>query len=127
MDPLQVLKDLSYEKKLALTSFAIHVAAADGEITDDELDIINNITGILEIDATQEVIDKIVNNDYSRYLPQFKKDEAIALGYILGVVATADGRVSFSESSEINNMLLQSGINPEYIPIVLETITSYRN
>ncbi len=127
MDPLQLVKGLSYEKKLALASFAVQVAAADGEITEDEMQFIAGITLHLEIDATQEVIDKIVNNDYSRYLPQFNKDEALALGFILGVVATADGRVSFSESSQINNMLLQSGINPEFIPIILETITSYSN
>lgn len=127
MDFFQIIQGLSYEKKLALINFTLHVAGADGEITDDELQIIANLTAQLGIDANQEVIDQIVNNDYSQLLPQFQKDEAMALGLLLSIVAKADGKFSFSESSEINEMLLKSGINKELIPVILEVLTSYNS
>ncbi len=123
MDIETTFKNLTHEKKMAFARFAIEVANADGEVSQEEVLAVFAIC-TLKLGIDSDEFDVIVNTDYTSTLKTFSHEEAILLGGLLAVIAHADGIVSFSEVDHIKELLLQSGIEPAYVPAVLETITN---
>lgn len=120
MDLDKVVKELSYEKKLAIARFALEVAAADGEIDKSELMTILAICQAkLDFDLTDK-IDTITETDYKSVLVKFSMDEAVFLGIVLGVIANADGVVSSVEVRHTRSLLEQAGLNNVLIEEVIE-------
>lgn len=120
MDLDKVVKELSYEKKLAIARFALEVAAADGEIDQSELmTIIAICQAKLDFDLTDK-IDTITETDYKSVLVKFSMDEAVFLGIVLGVIANADGVVSSVEVRHTRSLLEQAGLNNVLIEAVIE-------
>jgi uncharacterized tellurite resistance protein B-like protein len=124
MDFDKILNNLSNEKKLALASFGMDVIRADGEIFKVEAIVLANILDRLGLDIEKD-IKAITENDYSSVLKKFNHDEAMTLGVLLGAIAASDGVVSFLETSLIEELLNKSGIDPEFIPELLEIISKF--
>ena len=121
MDLDKVVKELSYEKKLAIARFALEVAAADGEIDQSELlTILAICQAKLDLDLTDK-IDTITETDYNSVLVKFSMEEAVFLGIVLGVIAKADGVVSSVEVRHTRSLLQQAGLNNVLIEAVIET------
>ena len=117
-----VFENLSYKKKLAFARFSFEVAAADEEITDDEIEIIATVGWqMMNLNVADE-FDTITDFNYGPVLSTLTEEEAIALGAFLGTVAEADGIVEFSELSHIESLLKETGLNPLIIQTVLKEI-----
>lgn len=121
MDFDKVVQGLSYEKKLAIARFSLEVAAADGEIDQSELlTIVAICQAKLDLDLTDK-IDVITETDYKSSLVKFSMEEAVFLGLVLGIIASADGVVSSVEVRHTRSLLQQAGLNSDLIEAVIET------
>lgn len=122
-----IIKELSHDKKLAITRFTIEVAAADGEITDEEIEAIFAICSLkLGIQLDQSRLDSIYETEYRDVLSKFTEKESIVLGAILGAIAQADGVISFSELDHIRTLLEDTDLNKDFIPVLLEAVTNVK-
>ena len=122
MDLEKIVEELSYEKKLSIVRFALEVAAADGEIDEEELTAIVAICSLkLGVDDLEDKIGTIVESNYKSTLATFSMDEATLLGFILGVIAAADGVVSSVEVRHIRSLLEQAGLNNLFIDALIAT------
>lgn len=121
MEIEEKLKNLSYEKKMGIARFSLEVAAADGEITDEESTIIAKLA-IGYLGLSEKDIDRVLETDYSNVLKDFDIEEAGLMGLLLGIIAKADGVVSMSELKHIKKLLDKVGFGPDLAAIVINAL-----
>ncbi len=122
MDTTNYIRNMEYEKRLAIASFASRIIYADDAVDENEISAFRALFSILDLDEETDM-KTIKEIDYSNILKDFDHFEVITLGASLGIIAMADGTISPQETAYMEQVLNKSGLGPDLIPEFIKSFT----
>jgi hypothetical protein len=119
------IRNIDYEKRLALASFAIELLAVDRDYDNKGLSAFSELFAALDLEDETD-IRNVLETDYANSLKDLDFAEAITIVATFVSIRWDDGSVSSIETPHLEATLNKSGINPDYIPQLIEGITKTR-